>query len=60
MKPHFLALLAEAYAAANQHDQALRILDEALALADARGARMHEAEISRLREECLLHNNPSS
>ena len=59
MKPHFLALLAEAYAAASQHDQALRILNEALALADATGERMYEAEISRLREQCLRHHRPS-
>ena len=41
MRPHFLALLAEAYAATNQHDQALCLLDEALMLAEATGEGMY-------------------
>jgi predicted ATPase len=53
MKPHFLTLLADAYAAANHYDQALRLLDEALMLANASGERMYETEIVRLRDECL-------
>jgi DNA-binding winged helix-turn-helix (wHTH) protein/predicted ATPase len=54
MRPHFLALLAEAYAAANQHEQALQILDEALALAESTGEGMYEAEVWRLRGEHIL------
>ena len=54
MRPHFLALLAEAYAATNQHDQALCLLDEALMLAEATGEGMYEAEVCRLRGELLL------
>jgi predicted ATPase len=54
MRPHYLALLAEALAAANRHDRALHILDEALALAESTGERMYEAEVCRLRGESLL------
>jgi predicted ATPase len=54
MTPHFLALLAEAYAVTNQRKQALHLLDEALALAEATGEGMYEAEIWRLRGEHLL------
>jgi predicted ATPase len=54
MTPHYLALLAEAFAATNQHDRALRILDEALALAESTGERMYEAEVCRLLGDSLL------
>ncbi len=54
MRPAFLALLAEAYAVTNRHDQALRVLDEALALSESTGERMYAAEVCRLRGECLL------
>jgi predicted ATPase len=53
-RPHYLALLAEACAATNRHDQALDALDEALTLVEARGERMYEAELWRLRGEHLL------
>jgi DNA-binding winged helix-turn-helix (wHTH) protein/predicted ATPase len=61
-RPHFLTLLAEAYAATGRHDQALRILDEALALSESTGERMYSAEISRLRGESLLiaRNGPGT
>ena len=54
MRPHSLTLLAEAYAAANRHEQALLVLDEALTWAEATGERMYEAEVCRLRGEYLL------
>ncbi len=54
MRPHFLALLAEAYAATSRHEQALHVLDEALTLTEATGERMYEAEVCRLRGEHLL------
>ncbi len=54
MRPHFLALLAEAYAAIDQRDEALCLLDEALKLADATGEGMYEAEVCRLKGELLL------
>lgn len=54
MRPHSLTLLAEAYAAANRHEQALLVLDEALTCAEATGERMYEAEVCRLRGEYLL------
>ena len=53
MKPHFLALLAEASAPTNPQE-GLRVLDEALALVQSTGERMYEAEICRLRGERLL------
>jgi predicted ATPase len=58
MRPHSLTLLAEAYAATNRHDQALRVLDEALRLAEATGERMYVAEVCRLRGEHLLAIGP--
>jgi len=54
MRPHSLTLLAEAYAAANRHEQALLVLDEALTCAEATGERMYEAEVCRLRGEYML------
>jgi predicted ATPase len=57
-RPHYLALLAEACAATNRHDRALDALDEALTLVEARGERMYEAELWRLRGEHLLTAGP--
>ena len=54
MRPHFLALLAEACPTTGRKDQGLQILDEALALAESTGERMYEAELCRLRGERLL------
>ena len=53
MRPQFLALLAEACAASNRQAEAVRILDEALTLAESTGERMYEAEIRRLRADCV-------
>jgi predicted ATPase len=54
MRPHFLALLAEACPPTGQKDQGLQILDEALALVESTGERMYGAELCRLRGERLL------
>jgi DNA-binding winged helix-turn-helix (wHTH) protein/predicted ATPase len=59
MRPHFLALLAEACAAAGLADEERRVLDEALALAHATGERMYEAEICRLQGEQRLRAGQS-
>jgi predicted ATPase len=53
-RPHFLALLAEAHAVADQAEAGLDILAEALALVDHTGERYWEAEIYRLKGELLL------
>jgi adenylate cyclase len=58
MRPHFLALLAEAFPPTDRQDQGLSVLDEALALAESTGERMYEAEIHRLRGERLLRGAP--
>jgi predicted ATPase len=54
MRPHFLALLAEAVPPTSQDDPGLRVLDEALALAESTGERWCQAEVYRLRGERLL------
>ena len=53
MRPHFLALLAEGIAPAHD-DEGLRVLDEALAVAESTGERIYEAELHRLKGERLL------
>ena len=55
MRPHFLALLSEACVpAGGEEDPGLRVLDEALTLAQSTGEGMYEAEVCRLRGERLL------
>jgi class 3 adenylate cyclase/predicted ATPase len=53
-RPHFLALLAEAYGKVGQTDEGLSLLAEALALVDKNGERFYEAEMYRLKGELLL------
>ena len=53
-RPSFLALLAEAHAAAGQAEAGLGVLAEALALVDHTGERHWEAEVYRLKGELLL------
>jgi len=53
-RPHFLALLTEAHAAAGQAEAGLDVLAEALALVDHTGERYWEAEIYRLKGDLLL------
>jgi predicted ATPase/DNA-binding winged helix-turn-helix (wHTH) protein len=52
--PSFLAMLAEVLAQADQIDQGLHVLTEALALVDETEERFYEAELYRLRGELRL------
>ena len=54
MRPHFLALLAEACAPSRPDDSGLRLLDEALALSESTGERYYQSELYRLKGEGLL------
>ncbi|HYP28950.1 MAG TPA: protein kinase [Blastocatellia bacterium] len=54
LRTHSLALLAESYAAAGQPSEAMRAIDEALALSASGPSRAYEAEIYRLKGEFLL------
>jgi predicted ATPase/transcriptional regulator with XRE-family HTH domain len=54
MRPHFLALLAEACAPTRRDDSGLRLLDEALALSESTGERCYQSELYRLKGERLL------
>ncbi len=62
MLPQFLTLLAEAIPPANKdmndEDPGRGLLDDALALVQATGERMYEAEVYRLRGERLLRGAP--
>jgi predicted ATPase len=54
MRPHFPALLAEAFAPTRRDDPGLRLLDEALGLTESAGERYYQAELYRLKGERLL------
>jgi predicted ATPase len=54
LRPHWLALLAEAYGAAGQPEPGLAVLDEACTLVATTEARWWEAELSRLKGVLLL------
>ena len=54
LRPHFLGLLAEAYGRSEHIDQGLEALDEALALVDRTGERLHESDFYRLKGQLLL------
>jgi predicted ATPase len=54
LRPHFLGLLAEAYGRSKRTDKGLEALDEALALVDRTGERLHESEFYRLKGQLLL------
>jgi predicted ATPase len=54
LRPHWLALLAEAYSAAGQPEAGLTVIDEALTLVATTEARWWEAELSRLKGVLLL------
>ena len=57
LRPHFLALLAEALAKARQTEAGLLALEEALAEADHTGERCYQAELYRLKAELLLQQS---
>ena len=54
VRPHFLGLLAEALGKARQHEEALRMLDDALSLTHRNSERYYQAELYRLKGELLL------
>ncbi|MEZ4864363.1 MAG: BTAD domain-containing putative transcriptional regulator [Caldilineaceae bacterium] len=53
-RTHFLSLLAEAYACANQFVKALDVLDQARVFVERNGERIWHAELVRLRGDYLL------
>ena len=54
LRPHFLALFAEARANAESDGEGIRILDKAIAAVESTGERCYEAELYRLKGEQLL------
>jgi predicted ATPase len=56
LRPYWLALLAEVYAAGDDPVRGLQGLAEALSLVEATGERWYEAELHRLRGELLLQH----
>ncbi len=54
VRPHFLALLAEALGVASLPDEGLRVLDEAVELVDRTQEAYYLAELHRLKGELLL------
>jgi TOMM system kinase/cyclase fusion protein len=56
LRPYWLALLAEAYAAGDDSTGGLHALAEALALIDKTGERWYEAELYRLRGTLVLQH----
>jgi predicted ATPase len=53
-RPYYLALLAEAYGKAEQEEEGLTVLSEALEVVERTGERMYEAELYRLKGELTL------
>jgi predicted ATPase len=53
-RPHWCALLAEAYGKVGQIEEGLTVLAEALAAVDENGDRYYEAELYRLKGELTL------
>jgi predicted ATPase len=53
-RPHFLALLAEAYGKVGRMEEGLTVLAEALTAVDRTGERYYEAELYRLKGELTL------
>jgi len=54
LRPHFSGLLAEALGRAGQTEEAVRTLEEALAITQGNGEGAYEAELYRLKGEVLL------
>ena len=52
--PHFLSLLAEALGKAGEGEEGLRLLEEALTLADRNTERYYQAELLRIKGELIL------
>jgi predicted ATPase len=60
LRPHFLALLAEACGKARQAEEGLTVLAEALAAVNKTGERYYEAELHRLKGELTLQAKDQS
>jgi TOMM system kinase/cyclase fusion protein len=58
--PHFLTMLARAYAEAGRATEGLTTVAEALAIVKRSGERLYEAELYRLQGELLLHQPAGS
>jgi class 3 adenylate cyclase/predicted ATPase len=56
-KPHSYALLAQAYAGCDRIDECLRVVDDALAIADQTAERWITPELLRLKGEVLIQNH---
>ena len=54
IRPHFLGLLAETLGKTQQHDEAFRMIDDAVSLTDRTSERYYQAELYRLKGELLL------
>ncbi len=54
MRPYSLTLLAEAYGKAEQPEEGLTVLAEALTVVEKTGERYYEAELYRIKGELLL------
>jgi predicted ATPase len=60
VRPHFLALLAEAYGKVGQAEEGLKVLAEALAYVGKSGERYYEAELHRLKGTLTLQSKVPS
>ena len=58
--PYFLGCLAELEAAAGDHERALALIDEGLAMAREGGQRVWDAFLHRLRGDILLKRDPAN
>jgi predicted ATPase len=56
--PSYLGMLGDAYTRLARFEDAHRVLDEALAVAEKNDDRCHEAELHRLRGELMLAESP--
>src|SRR5439155_11900423 len=54
LRPHYLALLADAHGTIGHQELGLKVLTEALTLMDTTGERVWEPELYRLKGELLL------
>jgi predicted ATPase len=57
LRPHFLALLVEALEKAGQPQEALRVVEEGLAVGDRNRELYYHAELYRLKGELLMQSN---
>jgi predicted ATPase len=53
---YLLGLLADAHAKAGHHAEAMKVVEEGIAMAEATGERFYIAELYRLRGELCVHH----